>query len=1353
MPWKRRMLAVLRDLDLEKYIDKTNTAPRPVKHDAPTKEELDALDKWRTGDAKARTRIELSIGDSEMIHITGASTAKDMWSQLSMVKESKGRLGVLATRRALYRASAEEGFDMVTHVSKLRGLQDELHVMENLVSDEDFVMILLTSLPESWDNYTGSYLGSSGNKPVVTSHELIAVLLEEDRRRKGRNGDSAGTALQAKGKDRGHHGGSGQNKDKECFNCKKQGHIKADCWAKGGGREGQGPKGRKGTGRNNRANQAQEVNESLNNMAYMGRTTKAEISKYDWLLDCGTTAHVCTIRDAFTDFRTVNETLNGVGEIGAAVLGRGTVNVKFEVDGKEFIHQLRDTLYTPNAPNCLLSLSRLDDAGGKVAFDKGMCWIKDKDLKVVGIGDKHQRLYLLRARAILHGQERANYASTGGLTWDQWHRRYGHISVTTLQQLDREGLVNGLKIDQSSIPSRTCEACTEAKQAHTPFPQEAKNRSEIPGERVVSDVWGPARTISIGGWKYYISFGDDCVRYVVALFLREKGEAPKRIKERVAKIKQRFGKGPTYLRVDNGKELVNDEVKEFCAQEGITIETSAPYSPSQNGIAERYNRTLIELVRAMLIAKGLPLFLWDEGVSHATYIRNRSPTRALKGKTPFEAWTGKKPDVSHFREFGCDVWVLDESKDRSKLAPKSKKMVFVGFMEGSKAVRYWDKQMRNIKVSRNVSFNENEEPKELEITEVPGLQVEGEDETITPSQTTTEGPEITQDTPKIQIEPIRNKIVEPTTRNMRNREKVDYRQLNDPLLRQPSIRKTESAKTTTPEKAHLAIESLEKFILEEEFAFSTTEDGLPKNYEEAISGEEGEQWKVAMDEEIGTLDKMGTWKLEEVPQDRKAIGCKWVFAKKRDENGRIIKFKARLVAQGFSQKPGTDFDNDGTFAPVMRFETLRTLLAYAAVNNLYLRQFDVKGAYLHGTLSETIYMEQPPGYKDGSGRSCLLIRSLYGLKQAGNVWNQELNRVLQEIDFTQLKSDYCCYIKRQGNDFIILLTWVDDLVSMATKDELNKTTEQGLQKHFEIKSMGRPNLLLGMKVTIGPDFISLSQSHYIDILLDKYGLSDANPVITPMDPNVKLDIYANGDRNSDEIKSEENDPKITHGYAQLIGSLMYLAIGTRPDIAYAVNRLAQFTSNPKTVHWTAVKRIFRYLKKTKNHALTFGGDDDNIRNSDLNFFCDADWANDTSDRKSISGYVTIVAGGAVSWSSKKQQTVALSTAEAEYVAATHIAKQVLWHRTLFDELDFSHPSTSTIFTDNQAAISISHHPEFHSRTKHIDIAHHFLRDLITQGEINTVYVNTRDNLADLFTKGLSRDLHEDLTARIGILSD
>jgi hypothetical protein len=818
------------------------------------------------------------------------------------------------------------------------------------------------------------------------------------------------------------------------------------------------------------------------------------------------------------------------------------------------------------------------------------------------------------------------------------------------------------------------------------------------------------------------------------------------------------------MRVDNGAELVNGEVKKFAEQEGITIEMTAPYSPSQNGIAERFNRTILELVRAMLIAKGLPPFLWDEAARHATYLRNRAPTRALSGMTPYEAWHGKKPDISHLREFGCDVWVLDESLNKSKLAPKSNKMVFVGFEDGSKAVRYWDKATRRVKVSRNVVFNENDEAL---VGDVPGISAEGEDEedpASTPAPKDAQASNADTQTSNAQA----HAKDESDTRNLRTKARIDYKQLNNPSIRQPPTQRTSGftiripptippdiarpteaskAKTLERNKANLAIDALRRNIQEEgEYAFRASEEDLPKDYEDAIRGDEGEKWKAAMDEEIEMLGKMGTWRLEDLPTDRKPVGCRWVYAKKRNEYGEVIKYKARLVAQGFSQKPGTDFSNDGTFAPVMRFETLCTLLAFSAIHNLKLRQLDVKGAYLHGRLNEIIYMAQPPGYHDGSGRSCLLIRSLYGLKQAGNVWNQELNRVLAEIKFTQLKTDYCCYIRREDDEFTILLVWVDDFVSISTTDDRNNAAEKDLKVHFDVKSLGQPNLLLGMKIHQENHLITLSQTHYIDALLEKFGLTDMNPVSTPMDINVKLDAIT-----KDQEEQGEAHDRITQGYAALIGSLMYLAIGTRPDIAFTVNKLAQFTQNPRQIHWTAVKRVFRYLKYTRSSKLTYGGDDD-VLNTNLHIFCDADWASDATDRKSISGYLISMAGGAVSWSSKKQTSVALSTAEAEYMAATHVAKQVLWQRSLFTELNFEFPTTSTIFTDNQAAISISHHPEFHSRTKHIDIAYHFLRDLIADGTLNTIYVNTLENLADLFTKGFPRQRHEDLTYRIGVLS-
>ena len=708
-------------------------------------------------------------------------------------------------------------------------------------------------------------------------------------------------------------------------------------------------------------------------------------------------------------------------------------------------------------------------------------------------------------------------------------------------------------------------------------------------------------------------------------------------------------------------------------------------------------------------------------------------------------WYGRKPDVSHFREFGCDVWVLDEAENLSKIKPRSKKMVFVGFNDGSKSVRYYDPSKRSVKTSRNVTFNENDEPRELDfVTCVPGLPSEGERVTK-PEPILDANTDVQTDEPQIETEPRKLRTRPPVDYNINKLSKASATPKQPQTLSQQpklTIRVPPLARNDPPEQAQLA--RTEPIM---EWTFLAMGEDVPKNFDEAIEGDEGEKWKGAMEDELGNIDKMGTWELVDLPAGRTPIGCRWVYAKKTNEKGEIVKYKARLVAQGFSQKPGIDFSNNGTFAPVMRFETLRTTLALATVNGWDLRQFDVKGAYLNGYIEEEIYMRQPPGFEDKSERVCRIRRSLYGLKQAGNVWNKELDTALQDLGFTRLQSDNCCYLQESEDDFEILMIWVDDILSVANNELGNDRVERDLGGKFEINSLGRPTKLLGMNININPsnNSISLSQTVYIDMLLKKFRLEHANLVTTPLDPNVKFDSIENSE-------SEFDDKKVLTGYAQLIGSLMYLAIGTRPDIAFAVNKLAQFSSNPKQEHWTAVKRIFRYLKGTRTRALTYGGDDVDLSEV-LNIFCDSDWAS-SHDRKSTSGYVLTIAGGAVAWSSKKQATVALSTPEAEYIAATHAARQVLWHRTLLTELGIQVPPVMTIFSDNQGACAISHNPEFHARTKHIDIAYHFLRDLVRSNQLDVVYVNTQfKSLADIFMKGLPRERHEDLSYKIGIIAE
>jgi hypothetical protein len=427
----------------------------------------------------------------------------------------------------------------------------------------------------------------------------------------------------------------------------------------------------------------------------------------------------------------------------------------------------------------------------------------------------------------------------------------------------------------------------------------------------------------------------------------------------------------------------------------------------------------------------------------------------------------------------------------------------------------------------------------------------------------------------------------------------------------------------------------------------------------------------------------------------------------------------------------------------MRFDTLRTLLAIAAVKDWDIVQLDVKGAYLNGKLKEEIFMKQPTGYNDGTTRVCHLLRNLYGLKQAGNVWNEDFNRTMEELGYTRLRTDYCAYLKRLDDDISILIVYVDDANAFAEKKSTNDELVRQLQKRYEITVLGEPTLLLGIHIQRDRRnrTITLSQNRYIRKMLEKAGMSDCKPVSTPMDPNVALCKTEGSDGNDDQERTK-ND------YAACIGELLYAAHATRPDILYAIVTLAQFTERPNAEHWTALKRVHRYLRGTADHKLTYG------RNRSIsiepNRFVDADWGSN-EHRKSISGYVFTIAGGAIAWSSKKQARVALSTAEAEYAAAVHATKQVLWVRNLYQELGLPTDTPSIVQSDNQAAIAISHHPEFHARTKHIDIDMHFLRDHVKDGTIDTVYVPTESNLADIFTKPLPKPSHCKFTEAIGVV--
>jgi hypothetical protein len=561
--------------------------------------------------------------------------------------------------------------------------------------------------------------------------------------------------------------------------------------------------------------------------------------------------------------------------------------------------------------------------------------------------------------------------------------------------------------------------------------------------------------------------------------------------------------------------------------------------------------------------------------------------------------------------------------------------------------------------------------------------------------------------------------------------------------------------TTDPDKRP----RLNVYITEHKYDTKVEE---PKTYKEAIEHPVyGRQWRDAVHEELAMLLTRGTWEYMKLPKGRKAIGYKWVFRVKYKE-GKVDRFKARLTAQGFAQKYGIDYTE--TFAPAVRRESLRIFLCLIAGYDLELHQMDVKGAYLEGELpeEEEIYMKIPDTIDIPINRGplvCRLKRSLYGLKQSGRVWNKKFVTFLKKIGFTQLNADPSILVKRKQGETskIIMSVYVDDLLIAAKTMSLVNSLKQELTDEYTMTDLGEARNIIGWRITRNRAARSLmiDQAAFTRDLLESHGLTECNHSTIPMKPGIMIAL-------ENEEDSEETD---LHEYQKLSGSLTWLATGTRPDIAFATGRISQYNADPRKGHANAAKRILRYLKGTVNYGIMYTplpaktttglGASLDLPGTNAGFepyptgkaaaphdggligYADASYAGDLLDRKSVMGYCFLLNGGVITWSSRRQRTVSTSTTEAEYIAAGHAAREAVWIRRYINEIGLDLPMRKIdLKADSTGGIALSKNPEGQSKTKHIDVQHHFVRELIEEGELCLDWVPTKEMLADGLTKAL-----------------
>ena len=1241
---------------------------------------------WQENNDQAMGYILSMVHPAYHFVLTDVSSAAGMWSRLQEAygQADRGSYDQALTEYVNFRIEYDEepakyGARFLSIVQNLNVLSQELSASHKDEAEAVHRLLIAAELIGSYDATVQVLKNSRG----VTVHKCIRDLQHAYEVKKTQAELANSTVMKKSTVKSTASANTTQTTKKKfigkCFWCQKKGHRLAECRAKKAGKPKVEPEDESLNNTTSRVQQAK--NEPTQAFVTVSNAINDSVACWEdkWILDTGATRHMTGCKAYLQHVQNAENKISIILGDDSQLDAEGEGSVQFRTD--DGVVNLSKVLYVPGLKRNLISYGQAEEDGFKLTSSKKngiTLHHPEQDSKIHA--HRQGNLYIIQ-----HHMDQANAIKTLKGSWYQWHCRLGHAGASTLARMQSAHAVEGMdkitELSSSSPSDQRCKWCQQAKQTREPFSKERKNRENLQVLSIVStDLCGPLTTAKDGS-LYFVTYTDEASNYTVVINLKSKSDTLKSFKDVLAWMERASGRKLKALRSDGGGEYSSHAFKNFLTEKGIDHIVTAPGTPQDNGGAERKNRSLLETMRAQMKQAGMSDNLWHLAVKAATYVRNRTGFP----KTPFERFIGTKPNISNLKPLGCRAWVHIPSSKRSKLDFKSEEAVLVGFEVGS---RNYLLMRRNFTVftSRDVTFDEDVFPmrdkQELDQKQITLLEDPDEQEESDPDSDSDKGSQ------------------------SEHQENQEQKEVPPQVLRR-------STRARRPPGEWWKVQTNCSNLLEYALSMDTI-PSEPKSYQEAISGKDSSRWKAAMEEEIASLMKNDVWELVTLPKDRKAITSKWVFKIKTNPDNTIERYKARLVVRGFSQKEGIDFKE--TFAPVAKYNSLRLLFARATMLNLDILQLDIKTAFLYGNLEEETFMQQPEGFEVGRNLVCKLKRTLYGLKQAPRGWNQRIHFFLQSIGFTRTQADHCVYITEET----VLLLWVDDILIFGNKTQ-NHYVYQKIAKEFDVSLIGFPKRVVGLLVDQDNSGIRLHQTIYANEVLKRFQMHESKPVSTPF---TKLD--------SSEEANDEVDKEL---YMKFLGSVMFLSVGTRPDISYAVNVLARAMQQPTKAHWTAAKHLLRYISGSRDLGLTYTKHEATF--PDIQVYADADWGNDP-DRKSMTGVLCTIGGTAISWMSKKQNTVALSTTEAEYQSLTEGAKEALWIRSFLQELSHPVKRTTIIWNDNMGAITLAHDPVHHSRTKHIAIKHHFIRDLIKDRVIEIKYMSTNEMPADLLTKALGR---------------
>ena len=857
-------------------------------------------------------------------------------------------------------------------------------------------------------------------------------------------------------------------------------------------------------------------------------------------------------------------------------------------------------------------------------------------------------------------------------TLQDLHERYGHISFDTLRSLPEAKGLSG---------TGTCTACLKGKSTNPPSKSSpvGPTRTTRTMERIHADLIGPLSKEWLGK-KYILTIMDDFSRYCTAIPIRDKTHASENTKEWILALETTTGNKTSFIQTDWGTEFNN--LKSWGIKRGTRTKETVTYHSETHATIERLNRTLQNMARTAMIAAGLK-GLWGDAIQWAAYTKNRVPHRALNNKSPIEILLNKKVNRDNLRPFGQKVMAHLYKEQRDRMDPRAIECRIMQYTEthgvylvvNHSGKRFLSKNPRPIQ--REENSESDEEP----------------------------------DNWKDPIYDIGEKLAE-------------------------SFEKPLSEPPAAPRKSKRIEENLElgrgisnyQDLIDKGLAGNKTDqvnrvghDDDHPTEEQVMKSPNTQEWAKAREIERAKLRQYDVYTIVPKTQTEghRVVDTKWVYDVKRDAQGNLLRRRARKVGRGFTQEAGINYGE--TFSQMSSSETWRILLVLAVQNNWAIRQWDVKAAYLQAPLTHEVYIQDTN--EKGETEYWRLNKALYGLKQAGHKWYKTMKTIMQQIGLQQSIGDPGCFYKNE----LIISTHVDDMMAVAPTEQHLNDIEIAIEDHVELDKLGIPKKLLGMELTWTKGMVKLTQRTSIDNLAKEHG-------VTKMTKTLPLQI--------NEYELEEKDlltPEQQKIYQSLVGSLLYINRCTRPEISIHVNLLGRRTAKASPRNMTAAMHVLQYLLSSSDEGLTLKKQNpekkgETKENQTLKIVGYADASYGGEESRSQTGTLVSMNGNAIMWNSRRQDTVSLSITEAEYIACSEIAKDLRWLQQVLQEL-LPHMNTSTsIMTDNEAALKLCKTQTFHRRTKHIEHRYHYLRMLVDQQVLKVKWINGKENPADIMTK-------------------